>query len=70
MDDLYLHLIVGDLLKRLLYGLGGADNVCLDDDIELLDALGDLREQIVEVRTGIGLEGVLFCLRTEFVTLL
>ena len=62
MDDSDLDLFVGYLLKRLLYSLGGAADVCLDDDVEFLYALGDLRKQVVEVCTAVRLEGVLLCL--------
>lgn len=56
MIDLDLDLVGRKLEQRGFDRLGRAVDVTLDDDVKLLDALGNLREQVVEADLGVGLE--------------
>ena len=48
MNDIDLDLIGRKLLERLFDRLGGTADICLDDDVQVLDALGNLVEQGIE----------------------
>ena len=67
MDNYYLYFIVGYLFKRLLYSLSRSANVSLNDNVKLLYALGYLREQVVEVCSGICLELLFLSLFTTLI---
>ena len=67
MDNANANFLVRYLFKRLLNCFRRAANVCLYDDVKLLNTLGDLCEEVVEVCSCICLELFLFCLRTSLV---
>ena len=62
VDNANLDFLVGKLEKRCLNRLNRAVNVCLNDDVQILNALGDLCKQIIQVCSCVCLEGVFLCL--------